>query len=263
MAALWVGTGIGGARASLERALWCGVAAAYFLPVFDTLWKGNVSGFVALTSVAVALGGRAAGVGAAVGTLLKMAPVTLLPAALVADRRARGSAVLVLGLGVLVSAVLAPQPWLDYPRVLVNMLQGTADYASNLAPAAVVANLGWPDAIASLVRILALGVAGLALLFSVNLARTRTGLPAAALLGVIAMLLVPGSLWYHYLVVLLPFAAIAWVRATAPARALLLGSAAAVSLGLAWLPGALAGAVVLTGTSLAVLRPRRPEPTLP
>ena len=56
--ALWIGTGIGGARRTLERALWCGVAAAYFLPVFDTLWKGNVSGLVALTSVAVALGGQ-------------------------------------------------------------------------------------------------------------------------------------------------------------------------------------------------------------
>jgi hypothetical protein len=207
--------------------------------------------------VAVALGGRAAGVGAAVGTLLKTAPATLVPVALVADRRARWTAVATLGLGVLVSAVLAPQPWFDYPRVLANMLRGSADYASNLAPAALVANLGSSDAIAGLVRILALAVAGLALVLSVLLARTRAGLPAAALLGVIAMLLVPGSLWYHYLVVLLPFAAIAWVRATPTARALLLGGAAAVSLGLAWLPGALAGAVVLAAASLAVLWPRR------
>ena len=54
--ALWIGTGIGGARRNLERALWCGVAALYFLPAFDAMWKGNVSGVLALTTVAVALG---------------------------------------------------------------------------------------------------------------------------------------------------------------------------------------------------------------
>ena len=89
--ALWIGTGIGGARPTAERALWCGVAGAYFLPVFDTLWKGNVSGLLALTSVAVAVGGVAGGVGAAIGALLKTVPLTLLPAAIVSDRRARWS----------------------------------------------------------------------------------------------------------------------------------------------------------------------------
>jgi hypothetical protein len=64
-------------------------------------------------------------------------------------------------------------------------------------------------------------------------------------------------MWYHYLVVLLPFAAIAWIAATLRLRSVLLGAAAAVTLGLAWLPGALAGAIVLATTSLAILWPRR------
>jgi hypothetical protein len=263
VAALWVGTGIGGARPTLERALWCGVAAAYFLPVFDTLWKGNVSGFVALTSIAVALGGVAGGVGAAIGTLLKTAPVTLLPAALVADRRARWSAIATLAIGIAISAALAPQAWLDYPRVLANMLQGSADYASNLAPAAVARNLGAPDAAATIVRLAALAVAAASIVLSVILARRHSGLPAAALLGVIAMLLMPGSLWYHYLVALLPFAAVAWVRTGAGPRALLLGGAVAITVGVAWLPAALGGAVVLASTSLGTLWPGRqghPQP---
>jgi hypothetical protein len=263
VAALWVGTGIGGARPTLERALWCGVAAAYFLPVFDTLWKGNVSGFVALTSIAVALGGVAGGVGAAIGTLLKTAPATLLPAALVADRRARWSAIATLGIGIAISAALAPQAWLDYPRVLANMLQGSADYASNLAPAAVARNLGAPDAAATIVRLAALAVAAASIVLSVILARRHAALPAAALLGVIAMLLVPGSLWYHYLVALLPFAAIAWVRSGAAPRALLLGGAVSITVGVAWLPAALGGAVLLASASLGTLWPGRqghPQP---
>ena len=161
-----------------------------------------------------------------------------------------------LGIGVALSFALAPQAWLDYPRVVANMLRGSTDYASNLAPGATVRNLGWPDALADLVRLVSAGAAALgSVLLSVLLARSRSGLPAAALLGVIAMLLLPGSLWYHYLVVLLPFAAIAWVPASLPTRILLLGSAAAITIGVAWLPLALMGAIVLACTSLGVLWP--------
>jgi hypothetical protein len=255
LAALWVGTGIGGARRSLERALWCGVAGTYFLPAFDTLWKGNVSGILALTSVAVAVGGIAGGVGAAIGTLLKSVPLTLLPAAIVADRRARWSAVVTLGVGVTVSLALAPQAWLDYPMVVANMLQGSTDYASNLSPGATVRNLGWHDDLADLVRLVSLVGAIGSVLLSIPLARSRDGLPAAALLGVIAMLLLPGSLWYHYLVVLLPFAAIAWVPSSLRVRVLLLVAAAAITIGVAWLPLALAGAIALAATALAILWP--------
>ncbi len=55
-------------------------------------------------------------------------------------------------------------------------------------------------------------------------------MPAAALLGTVAMLIIPGTLWLHYLVVLLPFAAMAWPRARAGIRAVLLASFVLVSL---------------------------------
>jgi hypothetical protein len=189
------------------------------------------------------------------GTLLKAVPLTLLPAAMVADRRSRWSALATLGIGVAVGFAMAPQAWLDYPTVVANMLQGSTDYASNLAPGATVLNLGWPAALADLVRLVSLAAAIGSVLVSILLARSRGGLPAAALLGAVAMLLLPGSLWYHYLVVLLPFAAIAWVPASLPLRALLLVAAAAITIGVAWLPLAVIGAIVLACTSLGVLWP--------
>lgn len=254
-AALWIGTGIGGARANLERALWCAVAAVFFLPVFDTLWKGNVSGFLALTSVAVALGGVAAGLGAAAGALVKAVPGTLLPAALVADRRSRWTTVLTLGIAVAVSFVLAPTAWLDYPTVVLNMLAGSADYANNLSPAGVADSLRLADPVVGLVRLASLVLAAGCLVGSAWLARSRAGLPVAALLGAIALLLLPGSLWYHYLVILLPFAAMAWPRAARNARLTLFIAAALISISLVWLPLALFSAIALAITTLAVLWP--------
>ena len=265
-AALWIGTGIGGARANLERALWCGVAAAYYLPVFDALWKGNVSGFLALSSVAVALGGSAAGLGAAVGALVKAVPGTLLPAALVADRRSRWTTILVLGIAGAVSFALAPAAWLDYPTVIQNMLGGSAHYANNLSPAGVADSLGLADPVVGLARLASLLVAAACLLGSAWMARARAGLPVAALLGVIALLLLPGSLWYHYLVVLLPFAAIAWPKASRNVRIVLFSAAMFISLSLVWLPLALFGATVLAGMTLLVIWPpvaAGPATTLP
>jgi hypothetical protein len=72
------------------------------------------------------------------------------------------------------------------------------------------------------------------------------------------MLLLPAALWFHYLAALLPFAALAWQRATRRDRAVIVGSAAAVTCGVAWLPLATCGAVVLV---LSLLRPlARPRP---
>jgi hypothetical protein len=258
--AVWIGSGVGGAAVTLERALWCGVAAAFFLPVFDALWKGNVSGVLALAAVLVALGGTAAGVAAGVATLLRAVPATLLPAVLASDARSRWSAVLVLTIAIGVGFVLAPAAWIDYPTVVANMLGGSTDYANNLAPAAVASNLDVPDLGVSLLRIATLALAAAAVAGSAWLARTREGLPAAALLGATAMLLAPGSLWYHYLVILLPFAAMAWPRAPAPMRMTLFAAAALISVSLVWLPLALLGAAVLAVASLIVIWPRSVAP---
>ena len=71
--------------------------------------------------------------------------------------------------------------------------------------------------------------AGACLLASIWLARRRGGMPAAVLLGTVAMLIIPGTLWLHYLVVLLPFAAMTWPRARAGIRGVLLASLVLVS----------------------------------
>jgi hypothetical protein len=226
--------------------------------VFDTLWKGNVSGFLALSSVAVALGGAAAGVGAAAGALVKAVPGTLLPAALVADRRSRWATVLTLGVAMAVSFLLAPTAWLDYPTVVMNMLGGSSDYATNISPAGVVDRLGLADPVAGLARALSLLLAVGCLGGSAWMARSRDGLPSAALLGVVALLL-PGSLWYHYLVILLPFAAIAWPRASRSARLILFIAAALITFSLVWLPLALFSAILLASTTLVVIWPTSTE----
>jgi hypothetical protein len=262
-AAVWVGTGIGGARRSVERGLWCGVAVLFFLPAFDTLWKGNVGGFLALTSVIVALGGTAAGVGAGLGALLKSVPGTLVPMALVSDRRSRLAVILTIAIPVALSFAVSPTAWLDYPTVVLNMLGGSSDYASNLAPAMLAGRAGVPELGADFVRMASLLIALASVAGSVWLGRTREGLPAAALLGVIAMLLIPASLWYHYLVVLLPFAAIAWPRASSWMRTILLAGAAAVTVGLVWLPLTLAAGAILAVSSLAVIWPRGASSRLP
>lgn len=257
--AVWVGTGIGGARRSLERALWCGVAVVYFLPVFDTLWKGNISGVLGLTSVMVALGGVLAGAGAAAGALFKVVPGTLLPAALVMDRSARLVALALLGILFALAFVFAPTAWVDYARVISNMLRGSADYATNLAPATLATRVGIPDIVATFIRVGALVVAVASLVGSMWLARSQPGIPAAALLGVVAMLLLPASLWYHYLALLLPFAAIAWQRSSGAQRSGLFAAALMITLGLACLPLALLGAIILAALTLYVLWPTVPE----
>lgn len=259
-ASVWVGSSIGGARRSLERALWCGVAALYFLPVFDTLWKGNISGFLALSGVVVALGGTVAGAGAAVGALLKAVPGTLVPAALVMDARARASVIVVLLVVAVISFALAPTAWLDYPRVVLNMLAGSVDYATNLAPATLLQRAGAPDTVATVIRAGTLVLAVLALVGSVIMARRPDGLPVSALLGTAALLLVPGSLWYHYLVLLLPFAAMAWPRAGSRLRGALFVSAALISLSLVWLPLAVVGAACLGLAAARAIWPARPSP---
>ena len=156
----------------------------------------------------------------------------------------------------ILSFVASPQAWLDYPRVVLNVMAGSVDYANNLAPANVLAQLGLPDLVVTVVRAISVVGAAAAVVGSIILARRADGLPLAALLGAVALLLVPGSLWYHYLVILLPFAAIAWPRATAPQRGTLLVSALLISLSLAWLPLAVIGSTLMIGVSALIIRPQ-------
>lgn len=261
--AVWLATGMAGARRSVERALWCGVAVACFLPVFDTLWKGNVSAVLALQAVLIAAGGALGGASLATAALLKVSPAVLTPLAFAGDRRcliaSLGAASLIGG----TSFLLAPAAWADYVRVLPNLLAGDSAQASNLSPWAMLLTLGIPAGIATLVR-------GASLLTAVGfglggllVARGQGGWQAAVALGTIAMLLLPSQLWYHYLLVLLPLAALSWGRASTRLRVALLAAAAAVSLGIAWLPLATLGGAALAGLSLCALWPNRSVPIQP
>ena len=256
MAAVWVAGSAGGATRSGERLLWSAVAATWFLPVFDTLWKGNVSGFVALAVALVAVGGSVAGLASVAGVALKLVPLTLTPAAfLPAPRRTwviGAAAAAAIGIA---SFLASPRAWADYLIVLPNLLAGTADYATNLAPAGVAAQLGLPDALVTAVRIAALVTAAAAVVGSIALCRRPGGRGAALVLGTAAMLLLPAALWYHYLAVLLPLGALAWPQAGRRIRAALLAGGVAISAALVWLPLALAGAGVMIVAALAATWP--------
>jgi len=256
LAAVWMAARAGGARRSLETLLWCGAAATWFMPIFDTLWKGNVSGFLALAVAVAVSGGAAGGVALALATLLKLAPIVYLPGLAGGPRRpllaAGFTALAVVG----VSVVLAPSAWSDYAVVLPNLLAGRADEVSNLAPSAVAGRLGLPEAFVSFVRLAALaavvGCCGAAFL----VAHRPRGVAASVALGTAAMLLLPAALWYHYLVVLLPLAACAWPGSTGRLRGALLAGALLVVAGIAWLPAALLGGAVMLSATLLALWPR-------
>jgi alpha-1,2-mannosyltransferase len=263
IAAVWLALGAAGVPRHAERAAWSVVACLVFMPVFDTLWKGNVSGFVALVVTLVAMGERAAGVGAAAGTLLKVVPGTFLPLLLAEGRRAVVAALLTGAAVVGVSLLLSPTAWADYAIVFPNLLGGSADYATNLAPATLVdrAGLGAPGAGAIRLGTLA-GVVVLTVAAPV-IAWRRPGFhgrAAGVTLAVGALLLLPAATWYHYLAALLPVAALAWPAASSSGRLGLLAAAAMVTVGIAILPLATIGAGVLLTLAAAIhLRAARPS----
>jgi hypothetical protein len=250
--ATWIAATAGGATRSLERALWTGVAVTYFMPVFDTIWKGNVSAFVALAVALALLGGPIAATAAVAGTYLKVVPGLLVASAPGDGRRslavAAGAAAALAG----ASVVLSPAAWADYGVVLPNLLRGSADYANNLAPTALVATaLPGQPAVVDAARAATLVAAVVLVLAAVRAGTSRNPLMATAC-ATAAMLLLPGALWYHYLAALLPLAAAAWPRATAPERATLLLGSVLTTAGVTLLVAAAVGSVLLIATAAMV-----------
>lgn len=258
----WIGATVGGARPSLERMLWTVAATALFFPVFHSNWLGNVSTLVALCVALVALGGVAGGAGAAFATWLKVSPLVYVPIALVADARARVTVVVALIVLLVPFVLLAPTPWLETPQMLWNLIRGEGDVYWNLAPASMADNIGWPDAATTFIRGLTI-VGGIgAFVAALWMARRPGGLPLATLLATVTLLLIPGTLWYHYLAVLLPLAAMAWPRAGAGLKLALVGGAIVTSLaGLNSLPIGLSffSAAFMLAISGWALRPRTSE----
>ena len=255
LAAAWIALRMGGARGA-EPLLWAGAATTLFMPVFDTLWKGNVSGVMALQVALLLVPGALGGLALASAALLKLTPAALFPAIVAAGRRAASASLAALALAVAVSAAIAPGAWLDYARVLPNLLAGSADYATNVAPWAVAERLSGSDQIGSLVRLASLVVAVGSVVAAVALARRPGGWPAAVTFGVLASLLAPAALWYHYLAVLLPLALFAWPAASAIQRSMLAAGGALVSAGVAFLPLAVIGSGLMLAGSLGARWPR-------
>ncbi len=244
----------GGVRLTVEAALWLGVATAWFMPIVDALWKGNVSGIQVLLVASLFASAAIGGLATAVNATLKLVASLLAPIVVIRGRA--GASALAIGLIAIVlpSIVVAPLAWRDFLVVLSNLLGGSPDYAANLAPDAVARTLGLADP-SQIVRWLSFGSGFLLLITGVDMARRDDGWPAAAVLGTTGLLLLPPVLWYHYLVVLLPVAIIAWRPASARGRTLLVAGGLSVTFGIAWLPITLAGAVVMVGASLRAVWP--------
>jgi hypothetical protein len=263
-AAAWIAGTAGGARHSLDRVLWTSVALLFFLPVHEVLWTGNMGGPLAL-SVAALLASRRSGGGerrpgmlaaALAGALavFKLFPFAWLPAAFRAGGGLRRGTLLGVG-GVLgASILLAPNAWLEYVKVLPNLLNGDPHYTNNLAPAIVAYNLGLPADLVAVVRIAALATAGWLVAASAWFARTERTWPLAVTCGVLAGLFLPATLWYHYLVVLFPLAAFVWVRADSRTRILLAASCGLSSAGMTMPLLAALGAAALVASILFAMR---------
>lgn len=250
----WLAARAGGASRSPETLLWCGVATTFFLPSFDTLWKGNVSGFLAFLVAVALVGGAAGGLGVALAALLKTTPGLLLLPAVTSGGVRRG---VLLSLPVIAASFAAsPAAWTDFARALPNLASGESLSATNLAPHSLVWHASGGPLAVDAVRAFAVGLGALTLVTAAAVARRVGGWPAAVALGLAAVLLIPSSAWYHYLAVLLPLVAFAWPRATVRARIVLLVGAASVSVAVAWLPLAVAGATALIAVALVVLWPR-------
>ncbi len=260
---VWLAASVGGAARSIERALWTLVAVTFFFPVFQSNWLGNVSTLTGLMIVLVAMGGTVAGLAVTAGLVLKLTPGAWAPAVLVASRSSRLSLLASLAVVAGVAFALAPDAWLDYPSVLRNLLSGSGEVDWNLGWAAMAREAGLGEMAETAARLASMAVAISALIASVWVALRPGGMPAAAVLGTVTMLLLPGTFWYHYLAVLLPLAAMSWPRADGATRAILLLSAGVVSVtGIVFMPlVTLLGAFGVLVTAGWVLWPRLGEDT--
>jgi hypothetical protein len=261
----WLAVAAAGIAASPAALAWTAAGVAWFMPTVETFWTGNASATVAVAVGAALFAARPAsaidrreiGAGVAIGfaVVTRLLPFALVPAALARRGRLATMSVVVIVVLVALSVAFAPFAWRDYLTVLPNLVAGSARFENNLAPDAVVVLLGAPEAVGFAVRGVAL-VAGVGLvLASYRLARREAAWPAAVAAGVVAALLIPPVLWFHYLTALVPLAAFAWLRGGQRARLSIAASAGLVDVGLAipaigaigagWLAGSVIGALWL------------------
>jgi hypothetical protein len=191
----------------------CALAAAiWFLPSWHSLWMGNVEGLqVLLIGMTLTTGGKARTFGVTAHAWLKVAPVFLVPALLVREKKmAFWSLLLFSLLLVLPSFILSQVSYWQLPQMLINITRVSTVVDSNLAPAAQLVYLThWTllgQLVTGLVLLISLGL----IILSIRLARRPEGWGAAVACGLAASLLFPATIWYHYLVILLPLLYLAW-----------------------------------------------------
>lgn len=243
---------------ALDSALLALAAAPFFFPFTVAMLFGNVDAWFPLLFGAVALTlvshgtapsratSIAGGMALAVASAVKLHPGTMV-IWLAARRPAAGTrwphrtviaAVIATGISILAVSLLVGGvgPWRDYVDYL--RLTAAADLASrvNIGPASQLALLAGDSGLA---RPLAVVFAGAAVVATIAIARLGRDPLESMSWAIVASLIVLPVTWYHYPVVLIPVALVAWTRSRGMARA------RSVSV-------ALAGAVVVADVAIVL-----------
>jgi alpha-1,2-mannosyltransferase len=183
-----------------------------FGPTFHLAIDGNVGAVLAVL-VALMLIDRWPITSIVAATIMKVAPIVLLPSLLL--RRPRWSD-LALAAGLVVVSVaviawLAPASLFEYPVILRNLALGDPTHSFNVHPAQLVHD----PVVAPILRLATILFGGILVLESV---RARSDRLYSLTVGLWGMLLLPSALWPHYYVVFVPILVAAAVRATPRSR---------------------------------------------
>ena len=201
-------------RLSVGVVVWATAFLCLARPVHDQLLVGNVGGVEALLiGLAVALPPVAGAAALGALGLLKVVPITTWPAMIVRDWRAAVKGLAIVAAGVVLTLPILWEAWVAFPTVLVNQVRGGGAETLGFNVIAIVRELvpGVPQ-LATGTQLAVLLSAGVLLIVSVRWARALDGWVGALLAATTAGLLLPGTFWFHYLVLFIPFVAYAWPR---------------------------------------------------
>jgi hypothetical protein len=148
--------------------------------------------------------------------------------------------------------IWAPPGFFDMPGVLVKVAGAGSAGDSNLAPWSWMTLLSGSAEVGSVIRVVSWAGASALVVVSILAARRPGGWPAALVAATAAGLLVPGAVWDHYLLILLPLGAFAWGRLSFDSKAALLTSGFFMTLLGFALTYSLSGSMAFHSASVAV-----------